>query len=75
MAAASIRPDSEFREEDPSTAPWHFIDICLKDRRIEVPTRCPGVSCVTGKIDEYSMELLVTLCVRCHIRIHRPLGV
>jgi hypothetical protein len=57
MAAASIRPDSEFREEDPSTAPWHFIDICLKDRRIEVPTRCPGVSCVTGKIDEYSRRL------------------
>ena len=31
MEAASIRPDSEFREEDPSTKPWHFIDICLLD--------------------------------------------
>jgi hypothetical protein len=29
MAAASMRPDTEFREEDRSTAPWHFIDICF----------------------------------------------
>jgi hypothetical protein len=27
MEAASVRPDSEFREEDRSTAPWHFINI------------------------------------------------
>ena len=57
MEAASIRADSEFREEDPSTARWHFIDICLTDRRIDVPTRCPGGNCVTGKIDEYSRRL------------------
>jgi hypothetical protein len=57
MEAASIRPDSEFREEDPSTAPWHFIDICLRDRRIDVPARCPREDCVTGKIDEYSKRL------------------
>jgi nuclease S1 len=31
MAAASIRPDTEFREEDRATAPWHYIDICLQD--------------------------------------------
>ena len=31
MAAASIRPDTEFRDEDRSTAPWHYIDICLQD--------------------------------------------
>ena len=57
MEAASVRPDSEFREEDRSTAPWHFIDICLQDRRIDVPARCPGGNCVTGKIDEYSRRL------------------
>src|ERR1700683_183393 len=28
MEVASIRPDWEFRKEDPSTKPWHFIDIC-----------------------------------------------
>ena len=54
MELASVRPDSEFREEDRSTAPWHFIDICLQDGRIDVPARCPGGNCVTGKIDEYS---------------------
>jgi S1/P1 Nuclease/Metal binding domain of Ada len=57
MEAASIRPDSEFREEDPSTKPWHFIDICLIDRRIDVSLRCPGGNCVTGKIDEYAQRL------------------
>lgn len=57
MEAASIRPDSEFREQDPSTKPWHFIDICLIDRRIDVPLRCPAGNCVTGKIDEYAQRL------------------
>jgi hypothetical protein len=56
MEAASIRPDTEFRE-DKSTAPWHFIDICLQDRRADVPARCPGGNCVTRKIDEYSKRL------------------
>jgi hypothetical protein len=57
MEDASLRPDSEFREEDRSTAPWHFIDICLNDQRADVPARCPGGNCVTGKIDEYSRRL------------------
>ena len=57
MEVASNRPDNEFREEDRSTAPWHFIDICLQDRRADVPARCPGGNCVTGKIDEYSKRL------------------
>jgi hypothetical protein len=57
MAAASIRPDTEFREEDRSTAPWHFIDICLQDRRTDVPARCPGGACVTAKIDEFANRL------------------
>ena len=56
MEAASIRPDTEFRE-DSRTAPWHFIDICLQDRRADIPARCPGGNCVTGKIDEYSKRL------------------
>jgi nuclease S1 len=57
MEAASIRPDWEFRDEDPLTKPWHFIDICLQDRRADVAARCPGGNCVTGKIDEYSKRL------------------
>ncbi len=57
MEAASVRPDSEFRKEDPSTKPWHFIDICLQDARVDIPMRCPGGNCVTNKIDEYSRRL------------------
>ena len=57
MAAASVRPDTEFREEDHSTAPWHYIDICLQDQRTDLPARCPGGACVTAKIDEYTNRL------------------
>src|SRR5271166_2767484 len=56
MEAASLRPDTEFRD-DKSTAPWHFIDICLQDRRSDVAVRCPSRNCVTAKIDEYSKRL------------------
>lgn len=57
MEAASIRPDTEFREQDRATVPWHFIDICLQDRRTDVPARCPRGNCVTAKIDEYAKRL------------------
>ncbi len=57
MEAASIRPDTEFRDEDRWTEPWHFINLCLQDRRADIPARCPGGNCVTGKIDEYSKRL------------------
>jgi S1/P1 Nuclease/Metal binding domain of Ada len=57
MEDASVRPDSVFRKEDRSTAPWHFIDICLKDRREDLPLRCPGGNCVTSKIDEYAKRM------------------
>jgi hypothetical protein len=63
-AAASIRPDTEFREEDRSTAPWHFIDICLQDRRTDVPARCPGGACVTAKINEFANRLKQGDCDR-----------
>lgn len=57
MAIASLRPDHEFRDKDPSTARWHFIDICLQDQRRDLPARCPGGACVTAKIDEYARRL------------------
>jgi hypothetical protein len=57
MAAASIRPDTEFREEDRSTASWHYIDICLQDNQHDLPARCPSGDCVTAKIDEYARRL------------------
>ena len=57
MAAASIRPDTEFREQDRSTASWHYIDICLQDSEKDIPARCPQGNCVTAKIDEYARRL------------------
>jgi hypothetical protein len=57
MATASIRPDTEYREEDRSTAPWHYIDICLQDKPQDLPARCPDGDCVTAKIDEYARRL------------------
>jgi hypothetical protein len=57
MEAASIRPDTEFREEDRTTAPWHYIDICLQDSERDLPARCRNRDCVTAKIDEYEHRL------------------
>jgi S1/P1 Nuclease len=57
MAAASLRPDTEFRDEDRSTAAWHFIDICLQDQQSDVPARCADGNCATAKIDEYAKRL------------------
>jgi hypothetical protein len=56
MAAASVRPDTEFRK-DQATPPWHYIAICLQDRETDLPSRCPGGNCVTAKIDEYARRL------------------
>src|ERR1700730_15018969 len=57
MEAASIRPDTEFRQEDSLTGGWHFINICLQDQRSDVPARCLKGNCVTRKIDEYAKRL------------------
>jgi hypothetical protein len=56
MAAASIRPDTEFRS-DPKTKPWHYISLCLQDTPADMAARCPGGACVTAKIDEYAHRL------------------
>jgi hypothetical protein len=57
MAAASIRPDTKFREQDPTTASWHYIDACLQDTQQKFPKRCPNGNCVIAKIDEYARRL------------------
>jgi hypothetical protein len=57
MAAASIRPDTEFRDEDRASAQWHFIDICLQDHKTDLSARCPEGNCVIAKIDEYERRL------------------
>src|SRR5579872_2518432 len=57
MEAASVLPDTRFREEDSRTRPWHYIDLCLRDSQADIGRRCPGGNCVTGKLDEYSQRL------------------
>jgi hypothetical protein len=56
-SAATLPDEPRFREEYPLTKPWHFIDICLKDRRDDIARECPGGNCVTTKIDEYARRL------------------
>jgi S1/P1 Nuclease len=56
MAAASIRPDTEFRRDN-ATPPWHYIAICLQDRQADLPARCPDGNCVTAKVDEFAKRL------------------
>jgi hypothetical protein len=56
MAAASIRPDTEFRA-DPTTPPWHYISLCWEDTPADMPARCHAGNCVTAKIDEYARRL------------------
>jgi hypothetical protein len=55
--AASIRPDSEFREEDRSTASWHHIDLGLQDSEQNLSARCSHDNRVTAKINEYARRL------------------
>jgi len=57
MEAASIRPDTEFRNADPLTALWHFVDICLRDREHDLSAQCPHGNCVTARINEYGQRL------------------
>jgi S1/P1 Nuclease len=66
MAAASTQPDNKFKQEDPSTAAWHFIYSCRQDRRRDLPARCPGKACVTAKIEEYAKRLQEGKCDRWH---------
>lgn len=56
MARESLRPDHEFRPEDKSTAPWHFVDLCLQDTEADLGKRCDR-GCITAKIDEYEARL------------------
>jgi len=56
MATVSVLPDTEFRNRDPSTMSWHFINLCLQDPRNELAARCDG-NCVVAKINEYAARL------------------
>jgi len=57
ITPVQAEPGHRVPREDRRTKPWHFIDICLQDRRTDIPARCPGGNCVTAKIDEYSKRV------------------
>lgn len=56
LAAASTFAD-EWRDNHPETAPWHFVDVPLKETSY-VPARdCPKKDCALAKIDEFRAVL------------------
>ena len=57
MAAASIRPDTEFREEDRSTASVALHRHLPPGQRNRFAGAVPHGNCVTAKIDEYARRL------------------
>jgi S1/P1 Nuclease len=56
MAASSIRPDTEFRDQDRATVQWHFIEYAFR-RRNRICGAVPAGECITAKIDEYAQRL------------------
>lgn len=56
MAAVSSWAD-DTRVDFPETGPWHYIDIPLDARSIDMARDCPQGNCVIGKIEEYERVL------------------
>ncbi|MGO9603996.1 MAG: S1/P1 nuclease [Candidatus Binataceae bacterium] len=57
MADDSTMPDWDYRREDPRSAAWHYINLCLQDTESEIPVRCVRGQCATAKIDEFTKRL------------------
>ena len=57
LALASTWPD-EIKKDRPETAPWHYIDLALQDRKSQIPARCPDQNCVTARIDLFEAQLI-----------------
>lgn len=57
LASVSTWAD-DVRKARPNTAPWHFIDLALQDKRSQIPERCPEQNCVTARITMYSSQLV-----------------
>jgi hypothetical protein len=54
MAAASTWPDES---KAPGTADWHYINLALQDSEKDIPKRCLGENCVTGRIEIFTRQL------------------
>jgi S1/P1 Nuclease len=50
---ASLWADQIAHTSRPETAPWHYIDIPLRDSRIDMRADCPQGQCVLAKTQEF----------------------
>lgn len=50
---ASLWADTIAHSSRPETAPWHYIDVPLRDFRIDLNRDCPGGNCVLVKTEEF----------------------
>ncbi|HEV2424455.1 MAG TPA: S1/P1 nuclease [Terriglobia bacterium] len=50
---ASTWADQIAHSTRPETAPWHFINIPLRDTRIDLRRECPQGQCVAAKTEEF----------------------
>lgn len=47
----------QIRSQRPETAPWHFVDIPLKDKTYSASRDCSGGNCVVQKIKDFETTL------------------
>ncbi len=57
LASVSTWAD-EVRKERPETAPWHYVDIALQDKKTQIPERCLQTNCATERIAMFSGQLI-----------------
>lgn len=50
---ASTWADQIAHSTRPESAPWHFIDIPLRDSRLDLRRECPQGQCVVAKTEEF----------------------
>jgi hypothetical protein len=55
LAEASIWADHVKGES--KTAPWHYIDLALEDRKTDIAQRCENDNCVTARIRLFAAQL------------------
>ena len=56
LAAISVWAD-DIREENPETAPWHYIDIPLTASTLDMRRDCREGNCVVARIEKFRTEL------------------
>ena len=57
MARAALRPDAVFRNSEPETIDWHFLNLCRQDTPADEPARCPNHACLTAQMHRFVDDL------------------